>query len=178
MNPANPLTEVMSHARNALIRISGFSFFINILMLTTSVYMLQIYDRVLASRSQETLLYITLFALACLTTMALLEVVRSRILVRLGIQIDGLLGERLFREVVSSGKSGQVFRDLGSVRGFLTGSGILALLDAPWVPLYVGLVYLLHPFLGNLALAGAITLLVIGWANEVATRAPLRRRSR
>lgn len=173
MNPANPLTEVMSHARNALIRISGFSFFINILMLTTSVYMLQIYDRVLASRSQETLLYITLFALACLTTMALLEVVRSRILVRLGIQIDGLLGERLFREVVSSGKSGQVFRDLGSVRGFLTGSGILALLDAPWVPLYVGLVYLLHPFLGNLALAGAITLLVIGWANEVATRAPL-----
>lgn len=172
MNP-NPLAEAMGRARRVMLRIAAFSFFINLLMLTSSIYMLQVYDRVLASRSQETLLYITLFALACLVTLALLEMVRSRILVRLGAQFDGLLAERAFRIVLTSGRSGQAFRDLDSLRGFLTGAGMLSLLDAPWVPLYVGLVYLLHPLLGHVALAGALILFMIGFVNEQATRAPL-----
>jgi PrtD family type I secretion system ABC transporter len=167
------LANAMSRARRVMLRIGAFSFFINLLMLTAPLYMLQIYDRVLASRSRETLLYITLFAIACLVTMALLEMVRSRILVRLSTQIDGLLAERTFRIVLMSGGTGQAFRDLDGLRGFLTGVGMLALLDAPWVPLYVGLIYVLHPLLGHVTLAGALLLLMIGLANEWATRAPL-----
>lgn len=167
------LAQAVRRARRVTVRIGVFSFFINLLMLTAPLYMLQVYDRVLASRSRETLLFITLFAIACLVTMALLELVRSRILVRLGAQIDALLAERAFRIVLTLGRSGQAFRDLEGLRSFLTGAGTLALLDAPWVPLYVGLVYLLHPLLGHVALAGALVLLAVGLANERATREPL-----
>ncbi|MCK0505604.1 type I secretion system permease/ATPase [Aromatoleum anaerobium] len=166
----NALAHAMGRAQRVMLRVGFFSFFINLLMLTAPLYMLQVYDRVLASRSHETLLYITLFAIASLLTMGLLEMVRSRILVRLGAQIDGLLSVRTFRVVLVSGHNGQAFRDLDALRGFLTGAGVLALLDAPWVPLYVGLVYLLHPLLGHVALAGAMILLAIGLISERATR--------
>lgn len=168
------LARAMARARSVIGRITVFSMFINVLMLTASIYMLQVYDRVLASRSQETLFFITLFAAACLLTMALLEVVRSRILVQLGTQFDAFLAAPAFRVVLTSGRSGDLFRDLESVRGFLTGAGILTLLDAPWMPLYVGLVYLLHPALGHVALAGAVLLVALGLLNERLTREPLK----
>lgn len=169
----NEFSRAVGGARRVLWSVGFFSFFINLLMLTAPLYMLQVYDRVLASRSQETLLYITLFAVASLLTMGLLEMVRARILVRLGAHFDGLLSARTFRIVLVSGSNGQAFRDLDSLRGFLTGAGTLALLDAPWVPLYVGLVYLLHPLLGHVALAGALILVAVGLISERTTRGPL-----
>ena len=173
MKTESILARAMGRAQAVMLRVAVFSLFINLLMLTAPVYMLQVYDRVLASRSQETLFFISLFALACLLTMALLEVVRSRILVQLGGQFAAFLAAPAFRLVLTSGKSGQILRDIESVRGFMTGAGILTLLDAPWMPLYVGLVYILHPALGHVALGGAVILVAIGLLNEWLTRTPL-----
>lgn len=168
-----PFRRAMDAARSTLRKITFFSFFINLLMLTSSVYMLQVYDRVLSSRSGSTLLYLTLFAAACLATLAALEVVRSRMLVRLGARFDAQLSGQVFDRTLSSGRNGQALRDLDALRGFLTGAQILSLLDAPWMPIYVGLVYVLHPLLGHVALLGAIILFSLGLWNERATRAPL-----
>lgn len=168
-----PFRRAMDAARATLRKITFFSFFINLLMLTSSVYMLQVYDRVLSSRSGSTLLYLTMFAAACLATLAALEVVRSRMLVRLGARFDAQLSGQVFDRTLSSGRNGQALRDLDALRGFLTGAQILSLLDAPWMPIYVGLVYVLHPLLGHVALLGAIILFSLGLWNERATRAPL-----
>jgi PrtD family type I secretion system ABC transporter len=173
--PISPLSRAVGEAKRILGRVAGFSFLINLLMLVSPLYMLQIYDRVLSSGSGPTLFYLTLFAAACLVTMAALELVRSRILVRLGSKLDDLLSHEVFTSVLSNGRTGQSFRDLDNLRSFLTGSGMLALLDAPWTPVYIALVYLLHPMLGHVALAGAIILFVLGVVNERATRGPLMR---
>lgn len=169
----SPLTLATREAKRILGRVGGFSFLVNLLMLVSPLYMLQIYDRVLSSGSGPTLLYLTLFAAACLVTMAALELVRSRILVRMGGKIDALLSREVFTSVLSNGRTGQSFRDLDNLRSFLTGAGMLALLDAPWTPFYIALVYVLHPMLGHVALAGAVILFVLGLMNERATRAPL-----
>ena len=169
----SPLTRATEESKRILGRVAGFSFLINLLMLVSPLYMLQIYDRVLSSGSGPTLLYLTLFAAACLVTMAALELVRSRILVRLGGKLDGLLSREVFASVLTNGRTGQTLRDLDNLRAFLTGAGMLALLDAPWTPVYIALVYVLHPMLGHVALAGAIILFVLGLMNERATRAPL-----
>jgi len=167
------LNQATREVRHFMWRVVGFSLLINLLMLASPLYMLQIYDRVLVSTSGSTLLFLTLFAVGCLLTMALLELVRSRILVRLGSRLDALLSQEVFRIVLARGRTGQLFRDLDQLRSFLTGAGMLALLDAPWVPIYIALVYVLHPWLGHVALGGALVLFVLGLINESATRVPL-----
>jgi PrtD family type I secretion system ABC transporter len=153
--------------------VAFFSLFVNVLALTSSLYMLQVYDRVLASRSGPTLLYLTLFAAACLATMALLELVRSRMLVRMGVRFDAQLSELVFQQTLNAGRSGQGLRDVEMLRSFVTGPTGLALLDAPWIPVYIAIVYLLHPMLGHVALAGGVLLLLLGLWNERSTRVPL-----
>jgi len=169
--------SLMAGAIDAIVRslrqVAAFSFFINLLALTGSLYMMQVYDRVLSSRSGATLLYLTLLATACLATMALLEVVRSRLLVRIGTRLDAQLSEMLFQHGLSSGKHGQALRDLDMVRGFSTGATGLALLDAPWIPVYIALVYVLHPMLGHVAVAGGIALFLLGLWNERSSRQPM-----
>jgi len=165
-----PLRRAMDAAQDTLREVVFFSFFINILMLTASIYMLQVYDRVLASRSGPTLLYLTLFAAACLATLAALDLVRSRIMVRASARFDAQLSAQVFSRVLSEGRNGQPLRDLEYLRGFLTGGQIMNLLDAPWIPIYVGLVYVLHPMLGHVALVGAILLFTLGLVNERLTR--------
>ncbi len=165
--------QALGCALGALKRVAFFSFFINLLTLTSSIYMMQVYDRVLASRSGPTLLYLTLFAGACLATLAALEVVRSRLLVRLGARFDAQLSGLVFMRTLTGGRTGQGLRDLDQLRGFLTGQHILSLLDAPWMPIYIGLVYLLHPWLGHVALAGGVLLFLLALWNERDTREPL-----
>lgn len=165
--------QALECALGVLKRVGFFSMFINLLTLTSSIYMMQVYDRVLASRSGPTLLYLTLFAGACLATLAALEVVRSRLLVRLGARFDAQLSGLVFMRTLTAGRSGQSLRDLDQLRNFLTGSHILSLLDAPWMPIYIGLVYLLHPMLGHVALAGGVLLFLLALWNERDTREPL-----
>ena len=139
-----------------------FTFFVNLLALTSSVYMLQVYDRVLASRSLSTLVYLTLLAAGCLLTLAILEVVRSRLLVRMGLRFDARLATLAFSRTLDSQPSAQLLRDVDQLRTFFTGPTTLSLLDAPWMPFYLALVYLLHPWLGHVALAGAVILVALG----------------
>jgi len=160
-----------------------FSFFINLLMLTAPLYMLQVYDRVLTSRSVETLVALTVLAAAMLLVMGLLEFVRSRVLVRTSARIDRQLSPRVFRAIFRQSliepntNRAQAFRDADTVRQFLTGPGPFAFFDAPWMPLYLIVIFLFHPVLGYVALAGAVLLFVLAILNEVLTRKPLQQAS-
>jgi len=161
-----------------------FSFFINMLMFVAPLYMLQVYDRVLGSRNETTLVMLTIIAGAMLFVFGLLELVRSRVLVRIGAKLDAQLNTQVFsavfdRSVVQpSGANSQALRDLDSVREFMTGQGLIAFCDAPWVPLFLVVVFLFHPLLGFVALAGAIIIFSLALANEFFTRKPLAEASK
>jgi len=153
-----------------------FSSFINLLLFASPLYMMQIYDRVLSSRSEITLLSLSIILVFVLLLSAAIDLMRSRILVRAGIRFTERISERLF-DVVSeqerrNPRSGSVqhLRDADTVREFATGSGILAFCDAPWAPLFIVLCWFLHPFLGITALCGGIILFGLAVAGELATR--------
>jgi len=172
------LETAMTACRRALVTVAAFSFFINLLMLTVPVYMVQVFDRVMTSRSEDTLWVLTVAALMAFAVMAVLDLIRSRILVRIGVWLDDRLGAVAFTagldaSAAGHGGSPQALRDLAHVRGFLTGPSVFPLLDAPWAPLFVAIVFLLHPLLGMIALVGAVLLFALAFINEVMTRAPL-----
>ena len=176
----NQLSGVLSRCREGLIAVGALSMAVNLLVLTVSVYMLQVYDRVLPGRSVETLIYLTLIAAGALAAMAALEVMRSRILVRLGIWIDRMLSPALFGRGVENTLRGlpyrtEALRDLATIRSYLGGAGIMALFDAPWMPIYLAFVFLLHPLLGLLALGGAAFLITLALANHALTAENLKR---
>lgn len=176
----NRLAHALRAARGAFGLAAMFSLFINLSMLVVPLYMMQIYDRVLTSQSLDTLILLTVLALGLLAVSMLVEIARSRVLVRIGTELDTSLSSSLFRSCLELRARGddvsasQPLRDLESVRTFLTGPGVLALFDAPWSPLYLGLIFLLHPVLGGVALAGALVILFLALMSEAAVRAPLR----
>jgi len=179
MKAARPVNEI-----NAALKKCGtyfafcfmFSAAINILFLVPPLYMLQVYNRVLSSGSEATLLMLTMAVLMGLLAMMALDIVRSRILIRAGIRIDKLLSTRVLEALVERGvypgtwQHGQALRDLDVFRQFITGQGIHALFDAPWMPLYLVVTFALHPVLGLVALVGALLLIALAVANEYATR--------
>jgi len=171
------LDQAFAASKRILYVVAFFSFFINLLMLTAPLYMLQVYDRVLVSRNENTLIYLTIVALGALLTMALLEWVRSRVLVRVGTRFDNDLSNIVLTKSLSSGINSQPFRDLNTVRTFFSGSSLLALFDAPWMPLYLVAIYSLHPMLGHLALFGAGVLFILALTNEAITKNPLQESS-
>jgi ATP-binding cassette subfamily C protein/ATP-binding cassette subfamily C protein EexD len=169
----------MARCRSGYLAVVGMSFAINLLILTTSVYMLQVYDRVLTGRSIPTLIYLTIIALAALLAMGLLELLRSRTLVRIATWIDRVLSPLVFARSVENAVRGASYRtdatrDLSTVCKFLGGGGILSLCDAPWMPIYLGFVFALHPFLGLVALLGAMALFTLALTNNFATQRTLR----
>jgi len=165
---------------SAFLATAVFSFFLNLLILVVPLYMLQVFDRVLSSRSESTLVMLTLVAGFMLVILGLLEIVRARVLVRTGVKFEALLKDRVFAAVFerSVGAPGatrtQALQDLDALRQFLTGSGLLALLDAPWTPIFIGVIFLLHPWLGVASIAGAVLLLALALLNEALTRRPLK----
>ena len=177
--PVTALTRTLRDFRALFLAVAGFSFAINLLMLTPTVYMLQVYDRVLASRNGTTLLMLTLIMLGLYGLEAVLEWVRSRALVRASTAMDLRLGPVVFdasfeRTLESrSGSAQQALADLTTIRQFVTGKGLFAFFDAPWTPLYVLVTFMLHPWLGWFTLAAAVALLGLAWLTEVATAAPL-----
>jgi ATP-binding cassette subfamily C protein/ATP-binding cassette subfamily C protein EexD len=183
-NPAfqpanNPARIALARCRTGFLAAAGTSCAINLLALTVSAYMLLVYDRVLTSHSVDTLLWLTVMAVAALFAMAALDVVRARLLVRIGTWVDRVLSPAAFARALDGAARGNVYRvealrDVASLRTFL-GGGVLALFDAPWVPLYLAVIYLLHPWLGHVALAGAVVLFLLALANHAATRALLAR---
>ena len=165
--------------RRSFYVIGFFSFFINMLMLTAPLYMLQIYDRVLSSGSQPTLVALTVLAVGMMLVMGGLEVIRSRILVRIGTRLDQQLSDHVFTATFerSLGAAqidrGQALRDLEAVRQFLTSTAPFALFDAPWTPVFIAVIFLFHPLLGFVAVAGALILFTLALLNEMRTRPPL-----
>ena len=153
-----------------------FSLFINLMMLAPPLYMLQVYDRVMASRSHETLLLLTLILSWMLIVMGILEFVRSRMMVRLANRFDQQLHQRLYNSVMKmtltsrEGPGARPLEDLSSIRQFLSGNGAFAFFDTPWVPIYIGILFLFDPMFGWMAVFAAGLLTVITIINELTTR--------
>ena len=162
--------------RRTFMTIGSFSFFINLMMLTAPLYMMQLYDRVLASRNESTLVALTLIAVMMLVIMGTLEMIRSRVLVRVGAKLDQRMSARVFSATftrslgVAEVDRGMALRDLDALRTFLTSSAPFALFDAPWAPVFLVLIFIFHPLLGVIALIGAIVLFGLAVANELRTR--------
>jgi ATP-binding cassette subfamily C exporter for protease/lipase len=174
----SPLLKTLLETRSAWIAVFVFSMTINILMLAPTIYMMQVSDRVMNSRNMMTLLMLSLLALAVFAVMGTLEWARSRVMVRLGVRLDRRLGARLLSlshrfEVEKLGDGRRLLSDLTYVRTFLTGYAIFAVLDAPWVPIFIVVTVMLHPTLALVVLAGAIVMVILTYITERAVREPL-----
>ncbi|SFJ51195.1 type I secretion system permease/ATPase [Aerobium aerolatum] len=175
-----PLQSAYEKFRAVVVTTFVFSFAINILLFAAPLYMLQIYDRVLGTRNENTLVMISLITVFMMMVYGILEYIRSRMLVRAGMQFDEVLSQSLFSRAVkmrlSNPNSGadQILSDGDKVREFLTGTGIIAFFDAPWVPVFIIVCFLFHPWLGYLALGGALVIFALALINEYATRQQLR----
>ena len=173
------LSKVLRSMTGAFLTVGVFSLFSNVAMLVAPLYMMQIYDRVLTSGSKETLIGLTALAVGLLIVNALVEIARSRLLVRIGAKLDRKLSTSLFTSAFNARLAGndrsssEPLRDLESVRTFLTGTGIIAIFDAPWTPIYLAVVFMLHPLLGSIALLGAFVIFVLALLSEFSIRRPL-----
>lgn len=173
------LRECLGQLRGAIGSIALFSFFINLLMLVPPFFMMQMYDRVLSSGSVPTLVMLLILAVGLLIVLGLLEWSRNRVLVRAGGRLDNMLSDRLFNATFFRALrrpdqiSSQPLQDLTTLRQFMTGQGVFAFFDAPWTPLFIGVIFLLHPWLGIFAAVAAVVLFALAYANEVITRKPL-----
>ena len=153
-----------------------FSLFINTLVLTGPLYMLQVYDRVLSSHSIGTLVAITVLATVMLVTYGALDVIRARILERIGAKFDAQLNARVFdamfgrRLLAPRALATEPLRDLNAIRQFLAGAGPATFFDAPWVPLFLAVIFFFHPLLGFIATVGAIILFALALLTEITTK--------
>ena len=153
-----------------------FSFFANLLMLAPTLYMLQVFDRVMLSQNEFTLISLTLITTFFFGVMAFSEWVRSRLLVRAGVRFDEFLNSRVFKATFDSQLNQaasnpiQSFTDLTNLRQFLTGNGIFAIFDTPWTPVYIVVLYLMHPILGWSAVFFTILLGFMAWYSNKLTR--------
>lgn len=172
---ATALKAVVGQLRRAFVVVAIFSFFINLLVLTSPIYMLQLFDRVLTSGRWETLMMLTVIAGIAIAIMGLLEMVRGLALGRIGRWLyqrlaPGLLQSGLLGQTRQPEQAGRALRDLGVVRGFLTSPSTNVILDAPWVPFFLAIIWAMHPMLGTVALAAAAGLFAIAIANDILSR--------
>jgi len=172
------LTRALWAFRREFLMVGVFSMVANVLMLSPTLYMLQVFDRVMSSRSELTLLAMSLITLFLFGVMAFAEWMRSRVLVRSGVRLDALLGTRVFNAsfdahlAPSRVSPARSFGDLIQIRQFLTGQGILAFFDTPWTPIYMGVLFILHPMLGFLALFFAAVQGALAWFGHRRTVTP------
>ena len=173
--------DCMAQIRGQALSLAVFSFAANLLLLVSSIYMLQVFDRVLSSGSLDTLVWLTLVVVAATAVYGVLELARRRLLSRAGAWLDTELAGPVIRQGVEArlagAKSEAGLADVQELQSFLSGDAIVAFLDAPWMPVFIAVIWLMHPVLGCLALAGAIMLFVIAILNDLLTR-PLLQRSR
>ncbi len=170
------ILEVLGRYKQVFWTVGGFSGVINLLYLAPSLYMMQVYDRVLNSRNETTLIMLSLITLGAFAVMAWIEQIRSQVLVRVGNQVDDELSARVFTAAFErnlrgrTGAAGAAMNDLTQVRQFVTGNGLFAFFDMPWTPIYILVVYLFHPVLGIFVLFGAVVSFLLAWLNERSTK--------
>lgn len=176
--PLGAMRAALALCRRHFVSAAAFSALVNLLYIVPTLYMLQVYDRVVPTQGLQTLLFLTMVLLFALATLSLLDRVRSRLLVRAGIQLDAALAPLILDATLGRPDlpiARQALREFDTMRGTLTGAGILALFDAPWVPIYILVCFLVHPWIGVVAILGCVILPLIAWANERATRSRLDR---
>lgn len=181
MQTSSELAAALGACRRAFLAIGLFSGMSNILMLTGSLFMLEVYDRVLPSRSVPTLVALLILTAGLYAAQGFIDAIRSRILVRIGDSLDETMSMRVYDAIVrlplkigGKGDGSQPIRDLDSVRGFLSGAGPSAFFDLPWLPVYLAVCFLFHPYIGLTALGGAVILIALTVATELRTRSPTR----
>ncbi len=178
--PVTPLRAALGKYRGGFIAIAVFSSLVNILMLVSPVYMLQMYDRVLTSASAETLLMLTLIAVFLLACFGLLEWVRQRLMQRISLALglnmaNDVLSSAFRSNLASQGQSTtQPVRDLDSVRQFMGSPTIFAFFDVPWTPIFTAVIFIFHPLLGAVAAFGAVVIFTLGMLAEFRSRLPMR----
>jgi ATP-binding cassette subfamily C protein len=178
---APELRSALAGSRGVLAAAALFSGLINILALSSSLYMLQVYDRVIPSHSLATLIGLSVGMLMLFTAYGVLDVIRTKLMSRVAIRFDRRLRDRVMSLVLAlplrvggSVDAQQPLRDLDQIRGFTASGGPVALFDMPWMPIYLALVWILHPWLGILATLGAIVLVSLTLITELRGRGPTR----
>ena len=172
--PQNEVAQVLASFKKTFRNIGVFSAVINMLMLMPAIYMLQLYDSVLTSRNE-----MTLIVLGAYIFMGALEYVRSFVLIRVGAQLDMKLNKRVYTAAFEQnlkqgdGNAGQALKDLTNLRQFLTGNALFAFFDAPWFPIYLFVIFMFHPALGVFALCGTAILIALAYINEKVSHHPL-----
>ena len=179
MQVENPFVTALKTYRSIILSTVVFSSAINLLVFVSPLYMLQVYDRVLHSRSEMTLVMVTIIALVMLAVYGLLEWLRSRVLVRSGLRFDDMIAKGLFNRVVTNtlqqpqARSEFALSDIDRLREFFTGSGLIALCDVPWMPIMLVVCFLFHPLIGWVTLIGAVIIFALAIANELMTKKAL-----
>jgi PrtD family type I secretion system ABC transporter len=171
-----PLRNALASCRDLIISVACFSAMLNLLYIAPSIYMLQVYDRVVPTRGGLTLLFLTIILTFAITTVGLLDFARSRLLVRASARIERTLITSLMAGMfdahqVNRQKTSALVREFDNLRQILSGIGILAICDIPWTPIYVLICFLLHPLLGAFALVCGLILLAVTWSGERAAKA-------
>jgi PrtD family type I secretion system ABC transporter len=177
-SPAGGFVRLLGGSGGYFATAGAFSLAINLLYLAGPIYMLQVYDRVVPSSSEITLLMLTLALLLAYLALAGLDAVRARVLTRASVRLDRRIAPQIMTAIIdnpagAASARSQFLRDFDSVRQFLSGNGVHAIFDLPWAPIYIGVIFLLHWSLGAFALGCSVVLVVLALANEALTRAPL-----
>jgi ATP-binding cassette subfamily C exporter for protease/lipase len=176
MIPKNEITEALFAFKKAFYTVGVFTACINLLMLLPAIYMMEIYDRVLASLNENTLLMLTILVLVLYALMAFLEQVRSMIVIHIGNKMDDFLNQRIYTASFEQNlkkvgiNAGQALNDLTTVRQFVTGNGVFAFFDAPWFPIYLIILYLFNFWLGLFATLSVVILITLTWLNELVSK--------
>ena len=181
-NSTHPdIAQALRECRRAFGSVALFSGVVNLLMLAGPLYMLQIYDRVLSSRSVPTLIALSAFLVGAYAFQGVLDLIRSRVVVRSAAVLDQRLAMAVHGAVIRltvtsrhPGDGPQPVRDLDAIRGFMTSAGPIAIVDLPWVPVFLTICFLIHPWLGVASTIGAVTLFTMTLLTECASRAPAR----
>ena len=175
---SDELRRLLRESRGYFVTAAVFSLAINLLYLASPLYMLQVYDRVISSASEITLVMLTIALLLALLALAGLDAVRARVLTRASIRLDRLIAGRVItaifdRASASGGARSQLLRDFDTFRQFITGAGIHAVFDLPWAPIYILVIFALHPLLGAFAFGSAVLLILMALLNEIFVGPPL-----
>jgi PrtD family type I secretion system ABC transporter len=166
-----PMAEAVRACRPHFVAAAVFSFFINLLFLAPALYMLQVYDRVVTTGGKTTLLFITIALAIALAALASFDAIRSRLLVRASLRLDALLAPRILKRMMGkdSARANQAMRDFDTVRQTVASPVAAAVFDAPWSPLFLLVCFLLHFWIGVLALVAMVVLMSLAWRNQQAT---------
>jgi ATP-binding cassette subfamily C protein len=166
------LRQALQQCREHFVAAAVFSLLINILYLAPTIYMLQVYDRVVPTAGKMTLLFVTLALVLALGSLAALDMVRTRLLVRASQRIDAILAPRILQQMMAadSGVAAQGMRDFDTIRSAIAAPVVAALFDVPWTPVFLLVAFMLHFWIGVLAVVSAAMLVTIAWFNQKATR--------